>query len=456
MSQPKPTPPHAPAPAAAPAADVAVAASGPSTRTKLLWIATLYFASGFPFGLVNELLPTYLRTQGVDVAAIGHVVSLVSWPWALKFLWAPLVDRFGTRKAWIVSCQLLLGALTFALVAHRGATLTAAVIVALFALAVLSATQDVAVDAYSIELLEERERGPANSARVTFYRLALIGSGGALVSAAGYLGWSPVFAAAGVTMGLLALLTSTVPTTRRVTEPRVAARGPRGASSAVESMPASAGRPVSPIAGPLRRLLQVILEPLSQLLLRPYGWAILLFALLFKFGDFALLTMIKPFWVDSHFTTQEIGLIQGTVGMLATIAGAIVGGALVPRFGTFRALVALGAAQATASLTYWAVALAGAPRPAMWSASVIEHFTGGLGTAAFLTYLMSVCERRYAATQFAVLTALFAAGRSLAAYGAGDAVKAMGYANFFLLTFALAVPAWLLLPVVRKTLEARG
>jgi PAT family beta-lactamase induction signal transducer AmpG len=221
-------------------------------------------------------------------------------------------------------------------------------------------------------------------------------------------------------MGLLALGTSAVPATRRAaTEGRV----------------------------------ESLWEPVRALLRLPHAWAILLFVLLFRLGDYALQTMIKPFWVDSHYSTQEIGLIQGTVGIVATVVGAIVGGALVPRLGTIRALVVLGAAQAVGSLTYWLVALAGAPRPAMWSASVIEHFTYGLGTAAFLTYLMSVCEKRYAATQFAVLTALFAASRSIGAYWAGDAVQRMGYANFFLLTFALAVPAWLLLPVVRRTVN---
>jgi len=138
-----------------------------------------------------------------------------------------------------------------------------------------------------------------------------------------------------------------------------------------------------------------------------------------------------------------------------TVVGAIVGGVLVPRLGTFRSLIVLGIAQAAGSLTYFVVALAGAPRPAMWTASIVEHFTFGLATTAFMTYLMSVCERRYAATQFALLTALFGASRYVGNYFAGDGVEAMGYASFFLLTFFLAIPAWLLLPVVRKTLAHR-
>ena len=381
----------------------------------------LYFSSGFPYGLVNELLPVYLRMQGVDVAQIGHTVANVGLPWTLKFLWAPLVDRLGTRKSWIIACQILLAVVLFALVGHRGAALTLGISLALFGLAVLSATQDVAADAYSIELLEERERGPANSARTTFYRLALIVSGGLLVSASGYVGWPPVFAAAGAIMVVLSLLTLSVPGTRR--------EGGRQGES--------------------------ILEPLFELGRRPHAWAIILFPLLFRLGDYALITMIKPFWVDSHYSTKEIGAIQGTLGIAMTVVGAIVGGVLVPRLGTFRSLIALGIAQAAGSLTYWLVALAGAPRPAMWAASVIEHFTFGLATTAFMTYLMSVSERRYAATQFALLTALFGASRYVGNYFAGDAVEAMGYASFFLLTFFLAIPAWLLLPVVRKTLEGR-
>jgi len=394
------------------------APTSPRFRTKLVWIGVLYFSSGFPYGLINELLPVYLRTQGVDVAQIGHTLANVGLPWTLKFLWAPLVDRIGTRKSWIIACQLLLGVLLFSVVGHRGATLTLGVTLALFALAVLSATQDVAADAYSIELLEERERGPANSARVTFYRLALIVSGGALVSASGFVGWPPVFAVAGAIMAALALFTWTVPGTRR-----------------------EGGRQGEPIW-----------EPVRELFGRPHAWAIILFPLLFRLGDYALLTMIKPFWVDSGYSTKEIGAIQGMVGIGATVLGAIVGGVLVPRLGTFRSLIALGIAQAAGSITYWAVALAGAPRPAMWAASVIEHFTFGLATTAFMTYLMSVCDRRYAATQFALLTALFGASRYVGNYFAGDAVEAMGYATFFLVTFFLAIPAWLLLPVVRKTL----
>jgi PAT family beta-lactamase induction signal transducer AmpG len=366
----------------------------------------------------------------VDVSAIGHIVALVGLPYSLKVVWAPLVDRAGTRKQWIIATQLLIAALCVSLVAHGGTGIDAMITAALVGIAALSATQDIAADAYSIEVLSERERGPANGTRVTAYRLALIAAGGLLVAAAGYVGWRPVFLAAAAVMAALALLTGTMASTRRI--------------GAQETRPFLG----SPLLG---AVWWAIWDPLLDLLSRPYAWAMLAFVLLFKIGDFALLAMIKPFWVDSHYSTQEIGWIQGTVGMIATIVGALVGGALVSRLGTFRALLVLGVAQATASLTYWVVAMAGAPRPGMWSASVIEHFTGGLGTAAFLTYLMSVCDKRYAATQFALLTALYGWSRSIGGFGAGDIVEAVGYANFFLLTFVFAVPAWLLLPLIRRT-----
>jgi PAT family beta-lactamase induction signal transducer AmpG len=192
------------------------------------------------------------------------------------------------------------------------------------------------------------------------------------------------------------------------------------------------------------------LAPIRRLFARRGVWAVIAFIVLFKLGDYALVAMIKPFWVDAGYSAGQIGLIQGTVGMIATIAGALAGGAIVPRIGVWRALLVLGVAQAFASITYWFVAVSGAPLPLMWGASIVEHFTNGLGTAAFLTFLMGVCERRFAATQYAMLTALFGLSRFLGQYAAGDAVQAMGYARFFLLTFALAVPAWLLLPLVRR------
>ncbi len=413
--------------ATAPAADAArlTPVSHPAPlRRKLVWIAALYFASGFPYGVFAELLPTYFRVRGVGLAEIGFV-STLGLAWTLKFLWAPLVDRTGTRKGWIIVSQLLLAAVLGTLALLDVSAISTLVWVLLAALVALSATQDVAIDAYSIELLDEREFGAANGVRVTAYRVALIAAGGGFVALGGRIGWGPVFAAAAALMLAIAALTATLPS------------------------PAIVRARVSGFAATLT---DAVWNPLRSLLSRPAMWGALVFILLFKLGDFALSPMVRPFWIDSNYTPEQIGLVLGTVGVVATIGGALLGGALTTRWGVFTALWALGLTQALSNLGYWYAAREGATMPVMYGAAVIEQFTYGLGTAAFLAFLMSICEKRYAATQFALLTALFGLSRTLAGTVSGVGAEQMGYEAYFLLTFVLAFPGFLLLPFVRRVL----
>lgn len=388
-------------------------------RSKLLWIGALYFASGFPYGLITDLLPVYFRVHGVGLAEIG-LLSLAGLPWVAKPLWAPLVDRFGERKHWIASTQFLSAVLLLVMLALPADTVSTPLAMLLFSLAMLSATQDIAIDAYTIELLEEREIGPANGMRVTAYRLALIIAGGTLVGIGGRVGWNAAFGVGAAIIALLGVITLLSPSTERVIGER-----------------------------------QPIWEPVRALLARPYAWAIVIFALTFKIGDSAMLPMIRPFWVDRGFSPEEIGFLITTVQMLATIAGAILGGLLTARWGTFRALWLLGLAQALSNLGYVAAASFDASRSLVYGAAVLEQFTGGLGTAAFLTYLMTICEKRFAATQYALLSALFGLGRLMVGAQSGVLAESVGYARFFLITFALALPAFALLPWVRKSLERR-
>jgi PAT family beta-lactamase induction signal transducer AmpG len=281
---------------------------------------------------------------------------------------------------------------------------------------VLSATQDVAADAYTIELLDEREMGPANGMRVTAYRVALIATGGALVAASSAIGWPRTFTVAGAVMLALALVTLAVPTAQRA--------------------PAAAAR--EPLWQPVRELLQL-----------PAAWAVALFVLTFKLGDLALQPMIQPFWVDSGYGAAQIGVVQSTA-IGATVAGALLGGVLTARLGTFRALWMLGAVQALSNLGYYAAAVAGAPAALMYTAAIVEQFTQGLGTAALLTFLMALCDKRYAATQYALLSALFRLSGAVASWFSGDFARDLGYATYFLVTFALALPAFALLPLVRR------
>jgi len=383
---------------------------------KLPWVALLYFAEGFPFGFVNEVLPVALRRAGFRLETIG-LFHLTGLAWTYKFAWAPLVDLWGRRRDWIIGCQVLLAVLfgffPWSGLAEAHGVFWAAVI----GLTVLSATQDIAIDAYSIQMLEAREMGLANGVRVTAYRVALIVAGGALVVLAGRWGWPVTSRVAAVLFALLAL------STLRAPNPTAARRETVG------------DRPSA------RALLTAFFQ-------RPGWYGVLAFICLFKLGDQAMSPMKRPFLVDAGLTLTEIGFLQGTLGMLMTVTGALVGGWLTSRWGIFAGLWRLGLLQALSNLLY---AYAAWDRTRTWvgTAIVVEEFTGGMGTAAFLAFLMAVCDKRYAATQYALLSALFGLPRTLVSALSGVGAAHLGYGPYFALTFVLALPAFALLPVVR-------
>ena len=389
-----------------------------STRTKLCWIAILYFAEGFPFGLVFDAFPVYFRFHHVSLASIG-LLSLAGLPWTLKFLWAPAVDLIGSRRSWIVGCQVFL-TVTLLLVLGLDPSGEGLILWLIMGLAVLSATQDIAIDAYTIELLDESEMGPANGLRVTTYRIALIAAGGLFVALAGWLGWKGAFTVAAGVLAVYALVSTRAP----VKKPRL-----------------------SPEDG--TRLAKRIWAPLASLLRRPGFVPVMLFILLFKLGDMALGPMVRPFWVDRDFSPLQIGVIPGGLGVVFTVVGALLGGALTRRWGIFHALWILGLAQAGSNLTYATAAALPPSTELMYGASAVESFCGGLGTAPYLAFLMSICDKQYAATQYALLSALFGLTRSLSGAVSGFAAERFGYAAYFLATFFLAFPAYALLPWVK-------
>jgi len=388
-----------------------------SLRTKLLWVAAFYFASGFPFGVATELLPVYYRQRGVSLTDIG-LLSIIALPWTFKFLWAPLVDRIGTYKRWLLGVQIGLAGTMLALLVADPARAMPLLWVVLVAMATLSATQDIVVDAYTIRLLDTREYGAANGVRVTAYRVAMLVAGGVMLAAAGRLGWPVIFVIAAAAMLLLAAVSFTVP----------ASNTPRESS-----------------AGGVRDLV----NPIRELLLLPSAVAVLVFVLMFKLGDTSLIPMTKPFWVDRGFSTESIGAAS-TVGIIAAILGALVGGVLTTRWGIFTALWSLGLVQALSNLGYWAASQMAATERVLYGTIFIEQFTAGLGTAAFLSFLMSLCSKRYAVTQYALLSAPFRVGGILAGAISGAITQNVGYGTYFLLTFLLALPAFGLLPWVRK------
>jgi PAT family beta-lactamase induction signal transducer AmpG len=243
-------------------------------------------------------------------------------------------------------------------------------------------------------------------------------AGGVLLGTAGVVGWPTIFVIAAAAMLVLAALSATIPGT---------------------------DVPRAPTAGGMRDLV----DPLRELLTLPAAAALLVFVLTFKLGDISLIPMTKPFWVDRGFSTEAIGAAT-TVGIIAAIAGAIVGGALTTRWGIFTALWSLGAVQALSNLGYWAASQMPALPSVLYGAILLEQFTMGLGTAAFLSFLMSLCSKRYAATQYALLSALFRLGGTVAGTISGAITQHVGYSTYFFITFLLALPAFSLLPWVRR------
>ena len=384
-------------------------------RTRLAWIGGVALASGFPYGLITETLPVYLRSEGASLVQVG-LTATVTLPWTIKFLWAPLVDRVGTRRLWITACLALLSVLTL-LVGHVNIhALAPQFWLLLTVMVALSATQDIAIDAYTIETTTERELGVANSVRIALYRIAMFAAGGLLIVIAGRSSWRLAFTIGALLLAGLAVITAFLPATR-------------GAGS---------------------REHKGIWQPILALLRRPGIGFMIVFALTFKL-DLALLEpMMKAFWVDRGLSLEEIGAVLTTGRIIATIAGATLGGVLTTRWGIRTALWALGAVQAFSAVGYWAAASLAASHTAVYAAAFFESFAAGMGTAAFVAYLMSVAERRYAATQYALLSALMALTRSAVGGLSGTMAGHLGYGRFFLVTFALGLPAFLLIPFLAR------
>jgi MFS transporter, PAT family, beta-lactamase induction signal transducer AmpG len=383
-------------------------------RRKLFWVSMLYFAEGFPFGIVVDNLPVYFRVHGISLTEIG-LMSLLTAPWTLKVLWAPLVDRFGSRQSWCVSGLLTMALVMAGLPLFNPSAPSIWLWGALLLFTTASATQDIAIDAYTIELLSPGEEGVANGVRLSAYRVALIVGGGGLVILAAPLGWTVVFYAGAAILAGLALL---------------AARSP-----ALTTPP---GDPQ-----------QSWFQPLLQWLKRPGAPMVFLFVLTYKLGEFSMGPMVKPFWVDRGLSLTDIGLISTTLGVGASIVGSLAGGVLTTRWGTFHALWCLGLVQAFSHFGYIAVAQFDLGRPAIYASSLCESFAAGLATAAFLSFLMRICDKRRAATEYALLSAIYGFTRSVAGAFSGWGTTHLGYATYFFVTFLLALPAFALLPWVK-------
>jgi PAT family beta-lactamase induction signal transducer AmpG len=379
-----------------------------------------------------------MRGQGVPLEQIG-VLSLLGLAWSLKFFWSPLADRFGSRAAWLVPAQvtIILCLLGLSYLAGGAVTLGFWVLVGLLCLA--SATQDLAIDAYSIDLLETRELGLANGIRNGAYRVGTLAAGAGLLILSDRWGWSPAFVGVAVVMVALVL-------TILVFRPFHLPRPPEAHTSPHST-------------GPLRQF-RVALEGLKR---HRYLGVIILFTLLYKAGDALMGSMVSPFWKDQGFSGTQFGVVSGIFGAVATIIGGLLGGGFTSRYGIGRGLWVLGILQALSNLGYWVAALPGMGRHVLFSlpflgenvpiypiylASQGESLSAGLGSAAFMAFLMALCDKRFSATQYAFFAMLFALSARIMGYLGGWGAGYLGYAPFFFLTFLVSLPAFALLPWV--------
>ena len=389
----------------------------------------LGFASGLPLALTSGTLQAWLTVENVAIETIGFF-SLVGLPYTLKFLWAPLMDRYvppllGRRRGWIALTQLLL----MACIAAMGAVSPANAPLALALLAVMtafaSASQDIAFDAYRTDVLRTEERGAGAAVSVLGYRLGMLVSGGlALFLADAYLGWQATYwlMAALMLTGTAVLLVSP--------EPEVPAVAPKTLDEAV-------------------------LGPLKDFFMRDGAWVMLALIVLYKLGDAFAGSLTTAFLIRGvGFSAAEVGAINKVLGLVATIIGALAGGALMARLGLFRALFVFGILQAVSNLVFLALALLPKSYALMALAVVVENLCGGMGTTAFVALLMALCNVRYSATQFALLSALAAIGRVYVGPASGQMVAAFGWAPFFFSTFLIALPGVALLWWRRETIRA--
>ena len=393
-----------------------------------LIILLMGFSSGVPFLLTGSVLSYWMGRVNVDLTTIG-IFALVGTPYALKFLWAPLVDRLplplldnllGRRRSWMLAAQsgsllaiVLLGWSDPAV--SPWFTALAAVIVAF-----CSATQDIAVDAYRIEILRDEEQGAGSATTQLGYRIAIWIVDAMALLLPSLLPWPYVLSL------VAALILVGIATTFYAHEPKVAA-------AAATAAPAGSWISIA------------VIRPFAEFIAYR-GWVvILLFALFYKYGDALGGTMTRPFFIQVGVTGPEIFGVTKSFGAAATLLGGVAGGILVARYGLFKALLVAGILQAVTNLLFAWQAEVGHSIVVLTIAIVADNFTGALGGVAFIGYLSSLCTAGMAGTQYALLTSFMAFGRTTLSAGGGWLATQTGWTSFWVLTTLLAIPGLLLL-----------
>ncbi|WP_051206450.1 AmpG family muropeptide MFS transporter [Oceanospirillum maris] len=385
---------------------------------RMLTTFVMGFSSGMPLLLTISVLQIWMREEGVDLSTIG-LMALVGLPYTLKFIWAPILDRFtlpflGRRRGWLVLIQLLL-ALAIASLGLSN-PVESPWTIAFLALLVtfFSASQDIVIDAYRREHLSENELGMGSSLYVYGYRTGmLLASGGGLILADS-LGFATVYMLMGLCMSIGIITTLMSP------EPTVTAKPPSSLKAAV-------------------------VEPFKEYFTRDSAWTILLFILLYKLGDTLASAMTSPFYVDLGFSSTEIGVTVKFFGFWATLIGAFLGGALIIKLGIYRALWLFGLLQMASTAGFAVLAQTGYNMNLLAAVIGFENLTAGMGTAAYMAFMAALTDKRFTATQYALLTSLMGVPRTLISAPSGYLAEIMGWTEFFILCTLIALPGlWLL------------
>ena len=391
----------------------------------MLVAAAMGFAAGLPLLLTGSVLQAWMKEEGVDLGTIG-LFALVGLPYTLKFLWAPLMDRFtpnglGRRRGWLLIFQLALIAALIMLSLAKPAIAPWWLAVAALLVTFFSASQDIVIDAYRREALADDEQGLGASLYVNGYRVGmLLASGGGLILA-DHMSFGQVYQL------MAGFMLIGVVTTLFAPEP-----------AAAEGVPTT--------------LREAVVQPFVEYFQRRDAVLILAFILLYKIGDVMASHMTTPFFLDIGFSKTEIGTVVKLFGFWATVIGGLVGGLLVMRLGIFRALWIFGILQGVSTAGFALLAQIGASIPGLAAVITFENLSGGMGTAAYIAYMASLTNRKFTATQYALLSSLMGVPRVIAAAPTGYLAGSFGWSTFFVACALLAIPGLLLL----RWLHRRG
>lgn len=388
---------------------------------RLALMIGLGFAAGLPNPLSSGTLTAWLASEHVSLSMIGFA-ALFSIPYSLKFLWAPFLDRvtpplFGRRRGWMLIAQFSLVIAIGVMGTLDPTTELTWVGVLALAIAFFSATQDIAVDAYRTDVLAPEQRASGTAIFVAAYRGALIVATALALIVADHASWRAAYWMIAALMGVGIVTTFIAP-----------------APASDETAP--------------RSLREAVVAPLSEFLRRKGSLVLLAIILLYKLGDEVAGQFQAPFLLSAGFSLTEIGAVTKGFGLGATIVGALLGGGLVSRWGLKRSLIVFGIAQAIANLSYAGLALVGKDYVVMTAAIGVDKLMTGLGTAAFVAFLMTLCNKRFTAFQYALFSSFMTLPGRLLGYFGGDLAEHVGWAQFFIWSIVAAAPAIVLLCIV--------